>query len=46
VAANAASIESASPGGRGLMLVRSYAEDISYCNDGTHNRVALTIKSA
>jgi len=45
VAAGAASIESVSDGGRGLMLVRAYAHDISYSNDGTCNRITLKIKS-
>jgi anti-sigma regulatory factor (Ser/Thr protein kinase) len=41
-----ATIESLSPSGRGLMLIRSYAKDIAYCNDGTCNRTTLKIKSA
>jgi serine/threonine-protein kinase RsbW len=45
-ATQAFSIESAPAGGRGLMLVRAYAGDIVYCNDGACNRVTLKIKSA
>ena len=32
--------------GRGLLLVRAYAQDLAYCNDGTRNRVTLKINSA
>jgi anti-sigma regulatory factor (Ser/Thr protein kinase) len=39
-------LESEGPGGRGLMLLRAYAKDIAYSNDGTCNRVILKIKSA
>jgi anti-sigma regulatory factor (Ser/Thr protein kinase) len=42
-ATNAASIESLRPGGWGLLLVRAYAKDLSYCNDGIRNRVTLKI---
>jgi anti-sigma regulatory factor (Ser/Thr protein kinase) len=42
----AASIESASTGGRGLMLVRAYAGDIAYSHDGACNRITLKIKSS
>ena len=45
VVASAASIESVSPGGRGLMLIRAYANNISYSNDGGCNRTILKIKS-
>jgi len=45
-ATNAASIESLRPGGWGLMLLRAYAKDLSYCNDGACNRVTLKINSA
>lgn len=31
--------------GRGLMLVRNYARELSYRNDGTYNRVQFTIGS-
>ena len=33
-------------GGLGLTLVRAYANDLSYSNDGTYNRVKFKIKSA
>lgn len=39
------SIEDAAIGGRGLKLVRAYAESLAYRHDGTHNRVMLTIKA-
>jgi anti-sigma regulatory factor (Ser/Thr protein kinase) len=39
------SIESLRPGGWGLRLVRAYARDLSYCNDGMRNRVTLKINS-
>lgn len=45
-ATRAKSIESATPGGRGLMLIRAYAGDIAYCNDGRCNRITLKIRSA
>jgi serine/threonine-protein kinase RsbW len=45
-AGNDATIESIRPGGRGLRLVRAYATDLSYCNDGARNRVTLKINSA
>ena len=45
-AANADSIESLPAGGRGLPLLRAYAKDLSYRNDGTCNRVTLKINSA
>jgi anti-sigma regulatory factor (Ser/Thr protein kinase) len=32
-------------GGRGLRLLHAYANELSYCNDGTYNRVKLKIKS-
>ena len=34
------------PGGLGLKLVRAYADELSYRDDGVHNRVTLTIRSA
>jgi anti-sigma regulatory factor (Ser/Thr protein kinase) len=45
VAPDGASIESASVGGRGLLLLRAYAGDIAYHNDGARNRVTLKIKA-
>jgi anti-sigma regulatory factor (Ser/Thr protein kinase) len=33
-------------GGRGLVLVQAYADELSYSNDGTYNRIKLKIKSA
>jgi hypothetical protein len=45
LAANVASIESASERGRGLLLIHAYARDLSYCNDGTCNRVMLKVNS-
>jgi anti-sigma regulatory factor (Ser/Thr protein kinase) len=42
----AASIETISPSGYGLMLVRAYGSDIAYSNDGTCNRITLKIRSA
>jgi serine/threonine-protein kinase RsbW len=33
-------------GGLGLKLVHAYAEEMTYSNDGTYNRVKLKIKSA
>jgi anti-sigma regulatory factor (Ser/Thr protein kinase) len=35
----------ASVGGRGLMLIRAYAEDLAYRHDGRYNRVTLKIPS-
>ena len=32
-------------GGLGLMLIRACADELSYSNDGTYNRVKLKIKS-
>jgi anti-sigma regulatory factor (Ser/Thr protein kinase) len=46
IAKRTASGESESLGGRGLMLLRAYAKDIAYSNDGTCNRVSLKINSA
>jgi anti-sigma regulatory factor (Ser/Thr protein kinase) len=46
VTAQPTSIESASPNGRGLLLVRAYASDLSYRHDGTYNRVTMTIAAA
>jgi anti-sigma regulatory factor (Ser/Thr protein kinase) len=45
VVGNTATIESMRPDGRGLMLVRAYAKDLAYCNDGARNRVTLKINS-
>jgi anti-sigma regulatory factor (Ser/Thr protein kinase) len=45
-AAHAGSIESLPAGGRGLLLVHAYAEDLSYCNDGSCNRITMKINSA
>jgi serine/threonine-protein kinase RsbW len=45
-ASHAGSIEQAAASGRGLMLVRAYAGDIAYCNDGACNRITLKIRSA
>jgi anti-sigma regulatory factor (Ser/Thr protein kinase) len=45
VAENTASIGSLAPGGRGLLLLRAYAKDLSYGNDGARNRVTLKIDS-
>jgi serine/threonine-protein kinase RsbW len=44
-ATKAASIESLRPGGWGLLLVRAYANNLSYCNDGTRNRVTLKVNA-
>jgi anti-sigma regulatory factor (Ser/Thr protein kinase) len=33
------------PTGRGLRLLHAYADELSYCNDGTYNRVTLKIRS-
>jgi anti-sigma regulatory factor (Ser/Thr protein kinase) len=41
--AKPASIETASAGGRGLMLIHAYAEDLAYRDDGTGNRVMLNV---
>jgi len=35
---------SAYEGGRGLMLIRSYAKDLAYRHDGRYNRVSLKIE--
>lgn len=43
---DAGTAESARPGGWGLMLVRAYAKELSYSNDGIRNRVSLKISSA
>jgi serine/threonine-protein kinase RsbW len=39
-------LESAEARGRGLFLIHSYADKLTYSHDGTYNRVGLTIKSA
>jgi anti-sigma regulatory factor (Ser/Thr protein kinase) len=36
----------ASVGGRGLMLIRAYSEDLAYRYDGRYNRVTLKIRLA
>jgi serine/threonine-protein kinase RsbW len=42
----AGALESADVRGRGLSLIHSYADKLTYSNDGTYNRIGLTIKSA
>jgi anti-sigma regulatory factor (Ser/Thr protein kinase) len=32
-------------GGRGLMLLQAYADELTYTNDGSYNRVKFKIKS-
>ena len=39
-------LASANAGGRGLFLIHSYADKLTYSYDGTYNRVRLVIKSA
>src|SRR5262245_53871224 len=39
-------LESAAAGGRGLLLIHSYADTLTYSHDGTYNRIKMTIKSA
>jgi anti-sigma regulatory factor (Ser/Thr protein kinase) len=39
-------IEAAAVGGRGLMLLRAYARDLTYSHDGKYNRISLTTDSA
>jgi serine/threonine-protein kinase RsbW len=39
-------LESADARGRGLALIHSYADKLTYAHDGTYNRVGLTINSA
>jgi anti-sigma regulatory factor (Ser/Thr protein kinase) len=39
------SIDAVAINGRGLMLVRAYATELAYRNDGTYNRVTLKIAS-
>jgi anti-sigma regulatory factor (Ser/Thr protein kinase) len=46
IAGNAHSGEIVKLGGRGLMLLQAYADEISYVRDGARNRVTLKIKSA
>ena len=36
----------ASLGGHGLLLLRAYADDLSYANDGAYNRLKFKVKSA
>jgi serine/threonine-protein kinase RsbW len=38
-------LESADARGRGLSLIHSYADKLTYSYDGTYNRVGLTIKA-
>jgi anti-sigma regulatory factor (Ser/Thr protein kinase) len=33
------------PGGLGLKLVRAYADELGYRDDGVHNRITLKIRS-
>ena len=33
------------PGGLGLKLIRAYADEVSYRDDGVHNRITLKIRS-
>jgi serine/threonine-protein kinase RsbW len=42
----AETLDEAEPGGRGLRLLRAYADDLSYRNDGTFNRVTMKVRSA
>jgi anti-sigma regulatory factor (Ser/Thr protein kinase) len=39
-------LDSADARGRGLTLIYSYADKLTYSHDGTCNRIGLTIKSA
>ncbi len=39
-------LETADARGRGLSLIHSYADKLTYSHDGTYNRIGLTIKSA
>ena len=39
-------LESADARGRGLSLIHSYADKLTYSHDGTYNRIKLTINSA
>ena len=41
----AAGSDPANGGGRGLLLLHAYADDLSYVNDGTYNRVKFKVKS-
>jgi serine/threonine-protein kinase RsbW len=45
VATKSASAECEDAGGLGLMLLQARADELTYCNDGTYNRVKLKIKS-
>jgi len=38
-------LESADPRGRGLGLIHSYVDKLTYAHDGTYNRIKLTINS-
>ncbi|HYW61459.1 MAG TPA: ATP-binding protein [Xanthobacteraceae bacterium] len=42
-AAQPAPSGSATEGGRGLMLVRAYAKNLSYRRDGLYNRIEMTV---
>jgi len=39
-------LDSADARGRGLTLIHSYADKLTYSHDGTYNRIGLIIKSA
>jgi anti-sigma regulatory factor (Ser/Thr protein kinase) len=43
--AAALSADPSSPGGRGLVLLHAYADDMNYANDGTYNRLKFKVKS-
>lgn len=45
VASKSASSECVGVGGLGLMLLQARADELTYFNDGTYNRVKLKIKS-
>lgn len=45
VATKSAATKCAGAGGLGLMLLQARADDLTYFNDGTYNRVKLKIKS-
>jgi serine/threonine-protein kinase RsbW len=40
----AADLKSLAPRGRGLRLLHAYADDLAYRNDGTCNRVTMTVR--
>ena len=39
-------LDSVDAGGRGLTLIHSYADKLTYSHDGTYNRIGLIIRSA